>query len=135
MLSLIYCWVVSRGRPRRNLFGTRGCWASGHIRTASVLTDILLYLPQTDCIYRARAAVGECLHRFIILVVDRALLEMALHLSAPISRMMFKLPVRKRPVCTSFMRNVADFAHGYSRVDSSGCSCAVVTVMLAIALR
>ena len=81
--------------------------------TASILTDIYYICRKQIGADRARAAVGECLHRFIILVVDRALLEMALHLVGPD----FEDDVQIASAQTSGMhliitRNVADFAHG-----------------------
>lgn len=88
----------------------------GHLEAylpASVLTDIYYIRRKQIGADAARAAVGECLHRFIILVVDRALLEAALHLAGPD----FEDDVQIVSVQASGLnlivtRNVADFVHG-----------------------
>lgn len=93
--------------------GRTRCWAFGSIRNSVDIDRHLLHCRKQIGADRARAAVGECLHRFIILVVDRALLEMALHLVSPD----FEDDVQIASAQTSDMhliitRNVADFAHG-----------------------
>ena len=79
---------------------------------ASVLTDIYYICRKQIGVDPARAAISECLRRFIILVVDRALLEAALHLAGPD----FEDDVQIVSAQASGLRlivtrNVADFVH------------------------
>ncbi|HEX5157410.1 MAG TPA: PIN domain-containing protein [Ktedonobacterales bacterium] len=80
---------------------------------ASVLTDIYYICRKQIGADPARAAISECLRRFIILAVDRGLLEAALHVVGPD----FEDDVQIVSAQASGMhlivtRNAADFVHG-----------------------
>ena len=51
--------------------------------SASALTDIFYICRKQIGADRARVAVGECLRRFVVLTVDRAVLEAALQIVGP----------------------------------------------------
>lgn len=80
---------------------------------ASVLTDIYYVCRKQVGADRARAVVGECLRRFVILVVDRALFEAALRLFGPDFEDDVQIAsAQASGVHLIVTRNVADFAHG-----------------------
>lgn len=64
----------------RQLFDTRDKGRVTLYLGASTLTDIFYICRKQVGIDRARAAVGECLRRYIIVPVDRAILDAALAL-------------------------------------------------------
>ncbi len=79
---------------------------------ASVLTDVYYICRKQIGADHARIAVGECLRRFIILVVDRALLEAALRLAGPDFEDDVQIAsAQVSGVHLIITRNLADFAH------------------------
>ena len=80
---------------------------------ASVLTDVYYICRKQIGADAARAAVSECLRRFIILVVDRALLEAALRLVGPDFEDDIQIvSAQASGLHLIVTRNVADFVHG-----------------------
>ena len=80
---------------------------------ASVLTDIYYICRKQIGVALARAAISECLRRFIILTVDRALLEAALRLVGPDFEDDVQIVSAQASGLNLIVtRNVADFVHG-----------------------
>ena len=71
------------GRPAKPIFDGGDAGRLLVYLPASVLTDIYYICRKRVGAQRARAAVEECLQRYTLIPVDRALLEAALRLPGP----------------------------------------------------